>query len=123
MRLLITILSWILRITFLAALILGLLLWSGRGYQYLQLHMWIGFVITFDLLLLAFLSLSRRTAALSVIGLAWAILLPVLGIAQLRLLPGPNHWWIRVLHLVLGLGAVGFGESLAKKALLRQRTE
>ena len=119
----INILRWILRITFLLALLLGCALWIGRGYAYLQLHMWLGFIITFDLLMLAFLALlSRVRPALPLIGIAWAILLPVLGIAQLHLLPGPNHWLISVIHLILGLGAIGLGEALAKRTLLARGT-
>jgi hypothetical protein len=59
--------------------------------------------------------------ALSLISLVWAVLLPVIGIAQLRVMPGANHWIIRVIHLILGLGAIGLGEALCKRALQKGR--
>ena len=111
------ILRWILRLTFLAALIFGLVLWTGHGYRYLSTHMWLGFIITFDLLILVVLGfLARVKPVLPLIAVVWAILLPFIGIAQLRVLPGANHWFIQVLHLILGLGAVGLGEVLGARA-------
>ncbi|HEX4168828.1 MAG TPA: hypothetical protein VHZ55_25475 [Bryobacteraceae bacterium] len=112
---------WILRIGFLLSLILGVVLWTGHGTAYLRLHMWVGFLITFDLLLLVVLSfLSGVRPALPLISLIWAIALPVIGIAQLNIMPGSSHWVIQVVHVVFGLGAIGLGEVLSKKALLRQ---
>lgn len=110
------ILIWILRITFLVSLVLGLMLWSGRGYEYLRLHMWLGFAITFALLLLAVIALIARVKpVLPVIAFLWAALLPVIGIAQLKIMPGPNHWVIRVIHLLLGIGSIGLGEVINKR--------
>jgi hypothetical protein len=113
------ILRWILRISFLVALIIGFALWSGNGYGYLRLHMILGFTITTVLLLLVVFGLVARVKpTLPLITLLWTVALPFLGIAQLRIVPGANHWIVRVLHLVIGLGAIGFGESLSKKILL-----
>ena len=118
----ITVLRWILRLVFLVSLILGVVLWSGRGYEYLRLHMWLGFIITFALLALVIISLlARARPALASVTLLWAVALPALGIAQLRIMPGPNHWIIRVVHLLLGIGAIGLGEVLAKRSLQQQR--
>jgi uncharacterized membrane protein YczE len=92
------------------------MLWSGRGYEYLRLHMWLGFIITFALLLLVILALLARVRpAMPLVTFVWAVLLPVIGIAQLRIVPGPNHWTIRVIHLILGVGAIGLGEVLSKR--------
>ena len=110
----------ILRIAFLAALALGLALWAGHGYQYLKLHMWIGFAITFDLLLLAIAGfLARLTPALPLITVLWAALLPFVGIWQMRAVPGSNHWMVQVLHLIIALGAIGLGEAISKRILRR----
>ncbi len=120
---LITSLRWIVRLGFLLALILGIALWTGHGYDYLRLHMWIGFIITFALLALLIAGLLVRTSlALPIVSFLWAVALPAIGIAQLRIVPGPNHWVIRVIHLILGIGAIGLAEVLAKKILLRHRT-
>jgi hypothetical protein len=120
MPLTIVILRWILRIAFLISFVLGCSLWAGRGYAYLQLHMWLGFIITFALLAMVILSLiARLKPALPLIALVWTIALPLFGIAQLRLIPGPNHWIVRVVHLILGLGAIGLGEALCKRVRLQ----
>ena len=114
-------LRWIIRLVGLAALVLGIVLWTGNGYAYLRLHMWLGFVITFVLLLLVVISLvSRIGPVLPLLALVWAVVLPVVGIAQLRIVLGPNHWVIQVVHLILGLGAIGFAETLGARSL-RQR--
>ena len=114
---------WVVRVGFLLALILGIVLWTGHGYEYLRLHMWIGFIVTFALLALVIAgSLARISPALPIVTFLWAIALPAIGIAQLRIVPGPNHWIIRVIHLILGLGAIGLAEVLTKKILLRQRS-
>jgi hypothetical protein len=115
-------LAWLLRICWLISLALGLALWFGHGYQFLKLHMWVGFVITFDLLLLAIAGLlARLPPVLPLLTILWAIGLPVIGIGQLRAMPGANHWIIQVIHLLFGLGAVGLGEVLSKRAQLRSR--
>ncbi len=116
-------LVWILRIAFLVALGLGLALWTRHGYAYLRLHMWLGFVVTFALLLLVILSfLSRVNPALPFVAILWAVTLPAIGIAQPHMLPGQNHWLIQTIHLVLGLGAITLGEMLGKRTLLRNVT-
>ena len=114
----ITVLRWIVRLVFIVSLILGIMLWTGNGYAYLKLHMWLGFIVTFALLLLAIMGfVARIRPVLPLVALLWAVLLPVLGIAQLRIVLGPNHWTIQVLHLILGIGAVGLAEVLGKRSL------
>jgi hypothetical protein len=36
----------------------------------------------------------------------------VLGMTQTSLLPGSSHWVIQVLHLLIGMAAVGSGEAI-----------
>ena len=117
-------LRWIVRLVFLLSLALGIALWTGRGYAYLRLHMWLGFIVTFALLALVIVSLlSRIKPVLPLIALLWAVALPALGIAQLHLMPGPNHWLIQTVHLILGIGAVGLSEVLAKRSMFASGTE
>ncbi len=123
MRSFVNILRWLVRLVFLASLVLGIALWTGRGYAYLRLHMWLGFIITFALLALVIIGLiSRVKPVLPLITLLWAVALPTLGIAQLHLMSGPNHWIIQVIHLILGIGAVGLAEVLAKEIAARGRS-
>jgi hypothetical protein len=113
------ILRWIVRVAFLAGLLLGITLWLGRGYSLLRLHMWLGFIVAFALLAIVVLSLLAKVKpALPIISLLWAVALPVVGIAQLHVMPGGNHWIIQIIHLILALGAIGLAEALAKRTLL-----
>jgi hypothetical protein len=48
-----------------------------------------------------------------VLAVAWGLLAPILGLTQQGLLTGDWHWTVQVLHLLIGLGAIGQGENLA----------
>jgi hypothetical protein len=39
---------------------------------------------------------------------------------QAAVLPGDLHWLVQVLHLLVGLGAIGQAESLATRTLRRR---
>ncbi len=41
--------------------------------------------------------------------------MPILGLTQNQLLPGSWHWVIQLVHLLVGLGAMGQGEGLARR--------
>jgi hypothetical protein len=119
MALLTVILRWAIRLAFLVGLLLGIILWLGHGYSLLNLHIWLGFIIAFGLLAIVILSLLARVKpALPIVALLWTVALPVIGIGQLRMMPGAGHWIIQVIHLILGLGAIGLAEALAKRILL-----
>ena len=47
--------------------------------------------------------------------IAWAILLPYLGFAQIRLMPGASHVVIQVVHLLIGICAIGVVEATGAK--------
>ncbi|MGA9370025.1 MAG: hypothetical protein WBV35_21370, partial [Steroidobacteraceae bacterium] len=57
--------------------------------------------------------------ALAVIVLIWSFVVPALGVTQLRLLPGAEHWVIQTAHLLVGIIAMGLGHSLARRLRLR----
>lgn len=106
----------LLRLSITIQLVLGILFWTGHAYALLQLHMAVGLVFVLSLWALAGLAATRGAPLGVVIGavvLGLAIL--ALGMTQTRLLPGDYHWLVRVLHLVLGMGAMGFAESVAKR--------
>jgi hypothetical protein len=99
----------------LALIVLGILFWTGRALSLLQLHTMLGglFVICLWVLaVLGFLTPGSRTLALIV--LIWSLIVPALGVTQLRLMPGADHWVIQALHLLVGLIAMGLGHALAR---------
>jgi hypothetical protein len=100
----------------LALIVLGILFWTGHALSLLQLHTMLGglFVICLWVLaVLGFLTPGCRTLALIV--LIWSLIVPALGVTQLRLMPGADHWVIQTLHLLVGLIAMGLGHALARR--------
>jgi hypothetical protein len=97
-------------------LLLGVLFWTGNATGLVPLHQFTGFVLVLALWTQAGLAyragVSRGLVALAAV---WGLVVPVLGLAQTALLPGSAHWVIRVLHLLVGLVAVGLGEALATR--------
>src|SRR6266478_6544605 len=50
-----------------------------------------------------------------VAGFAWGLIAPILGLTQANLLTNDWHWVIQILHLLVGLAAIGTGEGLAQR--------
>jgi hypothetical protein len=104
------------RVTGLVQIVLGLLFWSGSALALIPVHMLVGLVLVASLWTLAVLALVARVSpGLSILALAWGLVVPALGVLQDRLLPGDLHWTIKVLHLLVGLGAIGQAEALAAR--------
>jgi ubiquinone/menaquinone biosynthesis C-methylase UbiE len=110
-----TIAHTVIRVTGPIQVVLGLLLWGGLALSLLPLHMafGMGFVVAlWTLAVLAALRGLRPLFALLVVG--WGLMIPVFGIVQTRLLPGPHHWAVRVIHLVVGLAAMVMAARLVR---------
>jgi hypothetical protein len=58
---------------------------------------------------------AHLPAGLVALAIAWGFVVPVLGLLQGELLPGGSHWVVQVLHLLVGLIAIGLAESLAAR--------
>lgn len=113
MQMALTIARWLVRITGVLALILGLLFWSGTALSLIPVHMLLGLVLVLSLWLLAVLAVQAGVPIGMAAGAALVGLIALLlGITQDSLLPGGAHWVIQVLHLLLGMAAVGSGEMI-----------
>ena len=57
----------------------------------------------------------RAGVSMGFVALAavWGLIVPILGVMQTQLLPGGAHWVIEVIHLLVGLVAIGLGNRLA----------
>jgi len=104
------------RVTFVVQLVLGVLFWTGNALDLVPLHQTIGFLLVFGLWTLAALA-ARAGVRPPLVALAavWGLVVPVVGLNQTRLLVGSAHWVIEVLHLLVGLGAIGQAEGLAAR--------
>jgi len=105
------------RASILILLVLGVSFWTGHGLQLVPLHMALGLLLVLGLWALAALAALRGAPLGPVIGaVVLGLAVIALGMTQTQLLPGSAHWIIQVLHLLLGMGAMGLGERLGKQA-------
>lgn len=111
----VTTLNWLIRVVGLVMIVLGLLIWSGRGGDGLvSTHKFFGFLLVLALWALAAIGFRVRVApGFLLLVVAWSILMPVLGLTQTDLMTGDAHWVIRVIHLLVGLTALGLADGLA----------
>ena len=113
---------WIVRLTGITQIVLGVLFWTGRGLTYIPLHMSIGFLLVLGLWVLALLALlTRARPALVGFAFLWGLALPAFGMTQATILIGPWHWTIRVIHLLMGLAALAVADRLAAHVLKARR--
>jgi hypothetical protein len=93
---------------------LGILFWLGYALTLFNVHMTLGALLVLCLWVLVALGLRARVSTgLILVVLGFSLLMPWFGVMQMRLLPGQYHWLIQVLHLLIGMGAVGLGQILA----------
>jgi hypothetical protein len=109
---------WIVRVSGTLQLVLGILFWTGHASGYLPLHIINGILIVLTLWTVAALALAARTRrGLAVFGVLWGLALPAFGLGQATLLVGPMHWIVRVVHLLMGLAAMGVAGTLGQAIL------
>jgi len=115
MNTVIQIASILLRICGALAVILGLLFWTGNGLGLIGVHMLLGLLVVLLLWIVGVGQAFSKSGSwpLAIGALALGALVIVLGLRQSSLLVGPFHWVIQVLHLLLGMLAVGVGQISA----------
>lgn len=119
MRATATLCIWIMRVAGTLQLLLGALFWTGHAYSFLPLHIVSGVVIVLTLWTVAVMALVVGThRGLTLFGLLWGLALPAFGMVQASVLVGSMHWIIRVLHLVMGLVAMGVAGTLGQAILV-----
>jgi hypothetical protein len=95
-------------------LVLGIPIWIGKTDGLIPLHVLFGVVLVLSLWTLAYLaSQAGLRARLVALTFLWGLLAALLGLSQGHLVDGNAHWLIQVLHLLVGVGAIGLGEGLA----------
>jgi hypothetical protein len=116
----INLLRWLVRLSFIVLLVLGIAFWTGHGLSLIPAHMTIGIVLVVSLWLTSILgAFARVPLGLVALGLIWGAITIWLGATQMSLLPGSEHWVVQVLHLLVGMGAVGINERIGGFALER----
>lgn len=108
----------------LAQLVLGILVWLGYALELIPLHMLLGAVFVLLLWVIAVLGFSSGSGTgFGFLLLAWGVVVALLGMYQVQLLPGPRHWIIEWLHLLVGVAAMGLGQTFVRRMLARTRPE
>jgi hypothetical protein len=109
--------SMVLRIAALAALVLGIIFWTGNADNLQIVHIVLGFLVVISLWVLGIAQGVRRGGsfglALATFVVGFFVLL--VGLFQTRWLTGSNHWVIQVIHLILGLSAISLGEMIGAR--------
>lgn len=116
-----TIVQMIIRLTWLILLGLGAFIWTRHGQPLTAVHEAVGVVFVLALWTVAWLGLrSGATPILVGVVFLWGAIVTVFGLTQTRIMVGASHSIIQVLHLFVGIVAIGLAEALGvriKRAL------
>ena len=109
--------SIVLRLGGALAVILGILFWSGNSLNLIPIHMLLGLLVVLSLWIVGIGQAFSRGGSwpLAFGALLLGLLVIVVGMRQSSLLVGPFHWVIQVVHLLLGILAVGVGQIAAAR--------
>jgi hypothetical protein len=111
----VTVVHMTIRVSGLLLILLGIALWTGRADQVIPVHELLGFVLVLALWTMSYFAARAGVATRWVVlAVAWGLVAPILGLTQQNLVTGDWHWTIQILHLLIGVGAIGQGENLAR---------
>ena len=112
----VTIARNLVRLAAIIQIVLGTLFWTDNATGLIPLHQTVGIILVLALEIIvvaaARVGVDRRLVAVAGV---WGVLVVVLGFSQDNLLVGSAHWVIEVLHLLVGLAAIGQAEGLAAR--------
>ena len=107
----------------LCALVLGLFIWIAN-IDLTDIHMLFGLLVTLGLLVMSIIALTASGLRLwGIVGIVYAIIVPIFGELQSTLLVGNLHWLIQTLHLLVGIGAIGLTGFLGARYRTLKRSE
>ena len=106
----------IVRITGLFQVLLGIAFWTGNALPLISLHMLVGSIFVVALLVLGIRAgVKGAGAGRAALLMGWGVLVLAFGMVQAQILPGPYHWIIRTLHLLLGIVAMGLADRISRR--------
>jgi len=119
----IRIIVWVARVAGVGALLLGLSFWIAQ-IDLISIHMLLGISLALSMIVLGIIMLfMREMRILGASTIVYALILPVFGLTQSRLLIGDLHWLIQTAHLLVGLGALALVQWIyTRYQRLRQET-
>ncbi len=103
----------IVRVGVIIQLISGILFWTGHADNFQLAHIIIGILIVLSLWTLGIVQgVQGGSFGLALATFVVGFLLALVGLFQKQWLVDNNHWIIQVIHLLLGLSAIGLAEMI-----------
>jgi hypothetical protein len=106
----------LIRLVWLALIVLGALFWSGNALTLVTTHMDLGVIFVILLWIMAILAFFARAGiALPIVAIIWGFILAIYGMMMMHLVAGGNSWPAGVVHLLIGIVGIGFAEMLGAR--------
>ncbi len=107
----------------LCALVLGLFIWIANS-DLTDIHMLFGLLVTVGLLVMSIIALTASVLRIwGMVGIVYAIIVPIFGELQSNMLVGNLHWLIQTLHTLVGIGAIELTGFLGARYMTQKRGE
>ncbi len=110
----VTITKWVLRVSAILALILGIIIWANDSLasSLINIHLPLGVLVTLSLIVLGIMYGTAKGGnwGIAALAIVWGLLVFALGASQLAAEPSLV---VKILHLLIGLIAIGIGEVVA----------
>jgi hypothetical protein len=104
------------RLAGLTLLVLGIVIWTGHGSALIETHALLGVFFVLSLWTVAIIGLASRIGyVLPGRLIVWGIVIGWFGMSQRSLLRGSLHWTIQLLHVAVGLIAIGLAEVVTAR--------
>ena len=119
----ITIAQMVLRLAWILTIILGILFWTGNADSLTPIHMLLGIIVVLSLWVIGLAQgfLKGGNFILALATFLLGLIIVIVGLNQTSWLIGTNHWLIQVIHLLLGISAIGLAEMIAARTKRRLR--
>ena len=96
--------------------LVGVLIWVGVALPWIPVHMLVGLIFVLGLWALAFRAWREGAGSrIAAVTASWGVLILVFGMNHAQILRGENHWVIRLLHLLVGIAAMGMAGTLGRR--------
>jgi len=110
----VTVSKWVLRVSAILALILGIIIWANDSLasSLVNIHLPLGVLVTLSLIVLGIMHGTAKGGnwGIAALAIVWGLLVFALGASQLAAEPS---LLVKILHLLIGLIAIGIGEVVA----------
>ncbi|MBO0791502.1 MAG: hypothetical protein J2P36_11205 [Ktedonobacteraceae bacterium] len=95
--------------------------------DFTNIHILFGLIVTLALLLLSIIAIfTSGVRRLGVIGIVYALIIPIFGITHQLILVGDLHWLVTTAHLAVGFGALALvgviGERFMRRKMVADNT-